>query len=140
MQFLADMGVEMGHYNHRYEGEWGALSPPRELDDGHDVWCDNIAYYIEGTELAATVLKIKLYINATSDRTEAEDIFVLYAMHLLEQAVGFEAAERLKMQIALLKDFQADIPFDRCRWRVTTSSAARSRMGTRAFFTAKCGS
>lgn len=111
MQFLADMGVETGYYNPRYEEEWGALSPLRELGDGDGVWRNNIAYYIEGTEHAATVLKIKLNINVIADRTEAEDIFILHAMHLLEQAVSFDAVERLKMQIASLKVFQADIPF-----------------------------
>jgi len=38
-------------------------------------------------------------------------MFILHAMHLLEQAVSFDAVERLKMQIASLKDFPADIPF-----------------------------
>jgi len=111
MQFLADMGVETGHYNHRYEDEWGASSPMRELGKGDGIWRNNIAYYIDGTEHAATVLKVKLNVNVTADRTGAEDMFILHAMHLLEQAVSFDPVERLKMQIASLKDFQADIPF-----------------------------
>lgn len=111
MQFLADMGVETGHYSHRYENEWGASSPMRELGKGDGIWRNNIAYYIDGTEHAAKVLKVKLNINVSSDRTEAEDLFTLHAMHLLEQALSFDAVERLKMQIASLNDFQADIPF-----------------------------
>lgn len=111
MQFLMDMGVETGHYNHRYEGEWGASSPMRELGKGDGIWRNNLAYYVDGTEHAATVLKVRLNVNVTSDRTGAEDIFILHAMHLLEQAVSFDAVERLKMQIASLKDFQAHIPF-----------------------------
>lgn len=111
MQFLADMGVETGHYSHSYENEWGASSPMRELGKGDGIWRNNIAYYIDGTEHAAKVLKVKLNINVPSDRTESEDLFTLHAMHLLEQALSFDALERLKMQIASLNDFQADIPF-----------------------------
>ncbi|WP_448664505.1 hypothetical protein ACG3SL_07455 [Sphingomonas sp. CJ20] len=111
MQFLADVGVETGHYNHRYEDEWGASSPMREYGKGDGIWRNNIAYYIDGTQQAATVLKVKLNVNVTADRTEAEDMFILYAMHLLEQAVSFDALERLKIQITSLEDFQADIPF-----------------------------
>lgn len=111
MQFLADVGVETGHYNHRYEEEWGASSPMRELGKGDGIWRNNIAYYIDGTQHAASVLKVKLNVNVTADRTKAEEKFILHAMHLLEQAVSFDAVERLKMQISSLKDFQADIPF-----------------------------
>ncbi|MCC2977164.1 hypothetical protein LK533_10830 [Sphingomonas sp. PL-96] len=111
MQFLADVGVETGHYNHRYEDEWGASSPMRELGKGDGICRNNIAYYIDGTQHAATVLKVKLNVNMTADRTDAEDMFLLHAMHLLEQAVSFDAVERLKVQIASLKDFEADIPF-----------------------------
>lgn len=111
MHFLADMGVETGHYSYRYEDEWGASSPMRELGKGDGIWRNNLAYYIDGTKDAATVLKVKLNVNVISDRTEAEDVFILHAMHLLEQAVSFDAVERLKMQIASLKDFQAVIPF-----------------------------
>jgi len=111
MQFLADMGVETGHYNHRYEDEWGASGSMRELGKGDGIWRNNIAYYIDGTEHSATVLKVKLNVNVTADRTEAEDMFILHAMHLLEQAVSFDAVERLKMQIASLKDFESGIPF-----------------------------
>ncbi|KRB80628.1 hypothetical protein ASE00_16410 [Sphingomonas sp. Root710] len=111
MQFLADIGVETGHYNHRYENEWGASSPMREFGKGDGIWRNNLAYYIDGMERAATVLKIKLNVNVTADRAEAEDMFILHAMHLLEQAGSLDAVEQLKMQIAALKDFQADIAF-----------------------------
>lgn len=111
MQFLADMGMGTGHYTNRYEDEWGASSPMRELGKGDGIWRNNLAYYVDGTKDAATVLKLKLNVNVISDSTEAEDVFILHAIHLLEQAVSFAAVERLKMQIASLKDFQAIIPF-----------------------------
>ncbi|TYC91553.1 hypothetical protein [Novosphingobium sp. BW1] len=111
MQFLADVGVETGHYNHRYEDEWGASSPMRELGKGDGIWRNNIAYYIDGTEHAATVLKVMLNVNVTAESTETEKVFIRHAVHLLEQAVSFNAVERLKIKIASLKDFQAAIPF-----------------------------
>ena len=42
---------------------------------------------------------------------EAEDMFILHSMHLLEQAVSLDAVERLKLRIAALDQFQVDIPF-----------------------------
>lgn len=83
----------------------------RELGKGDGIWRNNIAYYIDGTQHSATILKVKLNVNVTADRTEAEDMFILHAMHLLEQAVSFDAVERLKTQITSMKNFQADIPF-----------------------------
>ncbi|MFD1786911.1 hypothetical protein ACFSC3_04925 [Sphingomonas floccifaciens] len=111
MQFLADVGVETGNYNHIYDDDWGASSQMRELGKGDGIWRNNLAYYVDGTQNAATVLKVKLNVNVTTDRIEAEDIFLVHAMHLLEKAVSLDAVERLKMQLASLKDFQADIPF-----------------------------
>ena len=110
MQFMADLGVQTGHYDHSFDGEWLASSPIHEF--GEDaIWQNNIAYYIEGSEQAATVLRIKVNINDPSKADEAEDIFVVHALHLLEQAVSLDAVERLKAVVASLDDFAADIPF-----------------------------
>lgn len=110
MQFMTDLGFDTGYYHHSFDEEWFASSPMREFG-GSAVFPNNIAYYIDGSEHAATALKIKLNINDPGDRGEAEDIFILHAMHLLEQAVSADAAERLKLQIASLEAFQADIAF-----------------------------
>lgn len=38
---------------------------------------------------------------------EAEDMFTVYAMHLLEQAISLDAVERLKIRISTLKKLEA---------------------------------
>lgn len=110
MQFMTDLGVDTGYYHHSFDDQWFASSPMREIGHG-SLFRNNIAYYIDGSEHAATALKIKLNINDPADRGEAEDIFILHAMHLLEQSVSFDAVERLKLKIASLETFQANIAF-----------------------------
>lgn len=110
MQLMADLGIETGHYHHSFDDEWFASSPMRDLGESA-VWHNNIAFYIEGSEQVATVLKIKLNINDPNAAREAEAMFIIHALHLLEQAVSLDAVERLKGFVALLDDFAADIPF-----------------------------
>lgn len=110
MQFMSDLGVETGHYHSNFDGEWFASSTMREFGNGV-IWRNNIAYYIDGSEQSATTLKIKLNVNDPGAAREAEDMFVVHALHLLEQAVSLDAVERLKSLVASLDDFEADIPF-----------------------------
>lgn len=110
MQFMAELGVETGHYHSSFDDEWFASSPMRELGGG-TIWQNNIAYYIDGSEQAATTLKIKLNVNDPGEAREAEDMFIVHVLHLLEQAVSVDAVERLKDRIVPLDDFEADIPF-----------------------------
>lgn len=112
MQFMADLGVSTSHYHHSFDDEWFASSPMRELGTG-TIWNDNIAYYVEGSEQAGTVLKIKLNINDPTTAREAEEMFIVHALHLLELAVSLDAVERLKGHVASLDDFASDIPFGR---------------------------
>lgn len=114
MQFMADYGIETGHYHHTFNDEWHAASPMREIGIGV-IWKNNIAYYIEGSEHAATTLKLKLNINDPAAVQEAEEMFVVWCMHLLERAVSLDAVERMKMQISGLEDFEAEIHFGRVR-------------------------
>jgi hypothetical protein len=110
MQFMADLGVDTGHYHSSFDDEWFASSPMREFGTGA-IWRSNIAFYIEGSELAATTLKIKLNVNDPGEAREADDMFIVHALHLLEQAISLDAVERLHSLVALLDDFEADIPF-----------------------------
>lgn len=110
MQFMSELGVDTGHYHHSFDDEWFASSPLREIGNGA-IWRNNIAYYIEGTEQTAMTLKLKLNVNDPANRGEAEEMFIVHAMHLLEQAVSADAVERMKLRIALLEAFEADIPF-----------------------------
>jgi len=112
MQFLADYGVSTGHYQHCFDNEWFASSAMREIGSGL-ILPNNLAYYVEGTEHAATTLKVKLNINNPAEADEAEDMFIMYAVHLLEQAISPKATERHKMRIATLETFKAEIPYGR---------------------------
>lgn len=110
MQFLTGFGVETGPYHHSFGNEWFASSPMREIGDSVGL-SNNLAYYIDGDEHAATAVKLKLNVNNPASAGEAEDMFILHALHLLEQAMSFTAVERLKMKIATLEAFKAGIPF-----------------------------
>jgi hypothetical protein len=55
--WLRDKGLATQDYNPIY-GEWGASSPYRKLDGG--VLGGSLAYYVRGTELAATKLTLTL--------------------------------------------------------------------------------
>ena len=113
-QFMADYGIETGHYHHSFDDEWSASSPMREIGNGV-IWKNNIAFYIDGNEHAVTTLKLKLNINDPTNPQEAEDMFIISCMHLLEQSVSLDAVERMKMQIVGLEDFEAEIPFGNVR-------------------------
>lgn len=109
MQFLTDLGFDTGHYKN-LDGEWFASTPIKQF--GTDLpMPNNLAYYIEGHEHAATTLKLKLNINAPDAATEAEDWFIVCAMHLLEHAVSLDAVERMKLDIARFNDFIWAIPY-----------------------------
>lgn len=110
MQFMADMGYDTGYYHHGFDEEWYASTPPREIGDS-PIFKNNIAYYVEGSEHAATALKLKLNVNDPAKAKEAEDMFVVGSLHLLEQAISFDAAERLKVKVAGLSDFVDVIPY-----------------------------
>lgn len=110
MQFMAGMSVGTGYYHQSFEDEWFAQSPMRELNDGFELK-NNLAYYLNGTEHFVNSVKIKLNINDPATAEAAENLFIVQAMHLLEQAVSFDAVERMSRQIASLEPFEANIPF-----------------------------
>lgn len=58
-EFLSQEGLVTGHYNKIFD-EWQASSI---MELGKELIPDNIAYYVQGTENIANVLKIKLNIN-----------------------------------------------------------------------------
>jgi hypothetical protein len=107
---MANYGFETGHYSNIFDDEWIASSPMREFGD-NVIWKNNIAYYIDGDENAVTTLKLKLNVNDLENAQEAEDMFIVHCLNLLEQAVSLDAVERMKMRVAKLEDFEADIPF-----------------------------
>jgi len=110
MGFMAELGYETGHYNHRFDGEWGASSPMRMVGAVIGLG-NNLAYYVDGEEMAATTLKYKLNVKDPASATEAEDMFRAGCHHLLEQAVSLDAVERFGSQLDSGADFTATIPY-----------------------------
>lgn len=69
--FLVSEGLNTGFYNRLFEEEWSASSPMKEFNDG--IIPDNIAYYVEGTEEVANVLKLKINVNDASRAQQASE-------------------------------------------------------------------
>lgn len=113
LQFMGDLGYDLSHYNQRFDDEWGASSRMREVGPEDAIFRNNLAYYIEGNESAATCLKFKLNVNDPPHAREAEEMFLIGAMHLLEHAVSLDAVERVIGRAGTLRPFSADIPFGR---------------------------
>ena len=110
MQFLTDRSFDTGHYHHSFDDEWYASTPMREFGIGA-VMPDNLAYYVEGSEHAASTLKLKLNINNPASAEAAETWFIVCCLELLEQSISLDAVERMMLSIAQLDDFQEKIPF-----------------------------
>jgi hypothetical protein len=85
-EFLIDHDLATRDYYRSYGDEWCASSNMREIGD--DIIPNNIAYYIEGNEGAATKLKIKLNINSVSSAQKAESIFKEVCESLINIAIG----------------------------------------------------
>lgn len=68
-EFLVNEGLSTGFYNKSFEEEWLASSPMEEFSDG--IIPDNIAYYVEGSEDVAKVLKLKVNVNDASRTHQA---------------------------------------------------------------------
>ncbi|KFK96452.1 MULTISPECIES: hypothetical protein [unclassified Serratia (in: enterobacteria)] len=63
-EFLVKEGLSTGFYNRFFEEEWLASSQMEEFGDG--IIPDNIAYYVEGSEDIAKILKLKVNVNDAS--------------------------------------------------------------------------
>lgn len=61
-KFLATFGLTTGDYHRVDNQEWWASSPMKELN-ANAILPDNIAYYIEGDQITAKRLIVKLHVN-----------------------------------------------------------------------------
>lgn len=84
--FLEGSGFPTRAYHRSYDEEWFASSSMVEMGDGSIP--NNIAYYVEGTESAATTLKLKLNVNDIASAPGAEARFVELAELLMAVATG----------------------------------------------------
>lgn len=92
--FLLSEGVFTGHYNFRYTDQWSAFSEMYEIGDG--LLCDNFAYYVEGIEGIAKVLKIKLNVNDHSRKGQANERLLALSEVLVRESLGIEISDTIK--------------------------------------------
>lgn len=98
-EFLSCEGLDTGFYNNDlFEYEWFASSKMQEFSDG--IFPDNIAYYVEGSEEIAKVLKLKVNVNdAVRTRKACEKLEVM-ADTLSVSSLSLYLSEEMKKAIS----------------------------------------
>lgn len=84
--FLGDLGLPTRDYHRSHDAAWYASSSMLEIGDG--TIPNTIAYYVEGTEIAVTTLKLKLNINEPGNADGAEAHFKELGDILIQAAIG----------------------------------------------------
>ena len=92
--FLLSEGVLTGHYNLIFADQWCASS--KKHDIGDDLLCDNFAYYVEGVEGVAKVLKIKLNVNDSSRARQANERLLVLSGVLVRESLGIDISDSVK--------------------------------------------
>lgn len=92
--FLLDEGVSTGHYNLIFADQWCASS--KMYDIGDDLLCDNFAYYVEGVEGVAKVLKIKLNVNDNTRSRQANEKLLVLSRVLIRESLGIDISDSVK--------------------------------------------
>lgn len=96
-EFLSCEGLNTGFYKNIFEDKWCALSPMKEFSDG--IIPDNIAYYIEGSEKVAKVLKLKVNVNDGARTLQACEKLKSIAEILCLSSLGVTLSEEMKNAI-----------------------------------------
>src|SRR5690606_10380688 len=89
--FLSNEGLATGHYNKLLDNEWHASSPMVEL--GSEIIPDNIAYYVEGVEGIAKILKIKLSMIDSSRAHSSRETLLALAGTLIQKSLNMNIPE-----------------------------------------------
>lgn len=97
-EFLANEGLSTGFYNRSFEEEWFASSPMKEFSDG--IIPDNIAYYVEGSEDVAKVLKLKVNVNDASRTHQACEKLSAVAEALSICSLNLPLSDEIKSAIS----------------------------------------
>ena len=92
--FLLSEGVSTGNYNLIFDDQWCASS--KMYDIGDDLLCDNFAYYVEGVEGVAKVLKIKLSVNDNSRARKANERLLVLSGVLVRESLGIDISDSVK--------------------------------------------
>ncbi|HCT9233417.1 TPA: hypothetical protein OUC02_005034 [Escherichia coli] len=98
INFLSSVNLKTLDYHRSYAG-WWAFSSHLKLDK--ELISNNIAYYIEGDELAVLKLKLILNINSPQVASVAEDVFFQIVDVLIHEAIPdeFEPNEKPSFSI-----------------------------------------
>ncbi|WP_041416202.1 MULTISPECIES: hypothetical protein [Serratia] len=97
-EFLVNEGLSTGFYNRSFEDEWFASSQMEEFSDG--IIPDNITYYIEGSEDAAKILKLKVNVNDASRTHQACEKLEAMAEALSISSLSLPLSEEMKSAIS----------------------------------------
>lgn len=97
-EFLISEGLSTGFYNRSFEEEWFASSPMKEFGDG--ILSDNIAYYVEGSEGIAKVLKLKVNVNDVSRTQQACEKLEAMAEALSVSSLSLPLSDEIKGAIS----------------------------------------
>lgn len=102
-EFLVNEGLSTGFYNRSFEEEWFASSPMKEFSDG--IIPDNIAYYVEGSEDVAKVLKLKVNVNDASRIHQACEKLEAMAEALSISSLSRPLSDEMKSAISGCKSY-----------------------------------
>lgn len=97
-EFLVNEGFKTGFYNRSFDEKWFASSPMEEFSDG--IIPDNIAYYVEGSEDVAKVLKVKVNVNDASRTHQACEKLVPIAEALSISSLNLPLSDDMKSAIS----------------------------------------
>jgi len=97
-EFLVNEGLSTGFYNKSFEEEWLASSSMEEFSDG--IIPDNIAYYVEGSEDVAKVLKLKVNVNDASRTHQACEKLEAMAEALSISSLNLPLSDGMKSAIS----------------------------------------
>ncbi|AZE10989.1 hypothetical protein C4K05_2768 [Pseudomonas chlororaphis subsp. aureofaciens] len=98
-EFLLSEGISTRHYNLQYADQWSASSEMYEIGSG--LLSDNIAYYVEGVEGVAKVLKIKLNVNDARHGMQTNERLLVLSAVLIRKSIGIDISDSVKHAIKI---------------------------------------
>lgn len=100
---LAAHGITTADYHRTFDDEWYSESPMLRMKQG--MFDDTIAYYVEGTEVAATRLKLNLFVHLQGDAAASDARFFAIARDLIDCVWNAGDAARLAAQLTSADNF-----------------------------------
>lgn len=101
--FLINEGLSTGFYDRYFEEEWFASSQPEEISDG--IIPDNVAYYVEGSQDVAKLLKLKMNVNDSSRTAQACKKLEVLAATLSMSSLSLPLSNEMKSAITACNSY-----------------------------------